>query len=638
MIIRFLAGVLAVALCAPQTMAQKQAPRNAMPAGQVNLPYTFNVGDMQWIIQRGGWFQHQGNQPLFGQAANITINGQGLQGNFNRGSIDPKTEELVLEGLQAGGVTFTRRISFNREQSYIRYIDIFNNSGNAEQQLQVMMQTSLNFGVNAGDLIADPKQPGSSLAWIAQTGGGASVLELWAGPGTKVAPQVNWQQGNSFVQATYTLSIPANGQAALAHFHGVHPSNEAAAAFVKETRPQHLLAGVGSELRKLIVNFRATGMMLGDRELLRGDVLDVIELRTGDQLRGTLAPASYQVDTGFGTIELPSARVLGMITSGSFRPRQLLVTRDGEIIGGTLRAETISIQLSSGQATAVPLSQVARLGYRKGVEEVDEVPFGKPMIVLRTGDRLAFEPPAEPVELLTRFGTVRLPMSKFAAIDLRGTESAVHVATLVDGSRFGGLLQAEQLSVRLAATGQAISLPVGAIALLQMQAELPEPATDAPTLELAGGDLLVAPLQGKMQLDTAFDTLSLNAAEITSVVPLKESGFDVQVTLWDQTTVSGQLRDGALQCLLAGDVSLSVPLPLLAEYTQPQPMPSGTAVENIQKLVLQLNDDDFAKREQAEQQLIAIGDVVVPVLKDLRPKQQLEAQQRIDSILAKLKK
>ncbi|HRK32070.1 MAG TPA: hypothetical protein PLD59_13450, partial [Tepidisphaeraceae bacterium] len=146
------------------------------------------------------------------------------------------------------------------------------------------------------------------------------------------------------------------------------------------------------------------------------------------------------------------------------------------------------------------------------------------------------------------------------------------------------------------------------------------------------------PLQGKMQLDTAFDTLSLNAAEITSVVPLKESGFDVQVTLWDQTTVSGQLRDGALQCLLAGDVSLSVPLPLLAEYTQPQPMPSGTAVENIQKLVLQLNDDDFAKREQAEQQLIAIGDVVVPVLKDLRPKQQLEAQQRIDSILAKLKK
>jgi hypothetical protein len=449
---------------------------------------------------------------------------------------------------------------------------------------------------------------------------------------------VNWQQGNSFVQATYTIPVPAAGQAAIVHIHGVHPSDQAAEDFVKNTKSQQLLTGVSSELRKLIVNFRATGMMLGERELLRGDMLDVIELRTGDQLRGTLAPATYKVDTGFGTIDLPAGRVLGMITAGSFRPRQLLVTREGEIIGGALQTDTISIQLSSGQTTAVPLSQVSRLGYRKSADETDELVFNQPMMVLRTGDRLAFDAPAEPIEILTRFGKVRLPMGKFASIDLQGNESAVHVATLADGSRFGGLLQADQLSLKLAATGQTISLPVGAIASLQMQAETVEPAAGAPRLLLAGGDELVAPLQGELKLDTAFDTLTLKAAEISAITPLKESGFDVQVTLWDQTTVSGQLRDGLLQCLLAGDVPLSVPLPLLEEYNQPQPMPSGGAVENIQKLVTQLNDDDFAKREQAEQQLVALGDVIVPVLNELRPKQQLEGQQRIDSILAKLRK
>lgn len=619
---------------ASSALAQKQP----LGPGGINLPYTFNAGDVQWIIQRGGWLQHQGNNPLFGQAANLTINGQGVQGNFNRGTLDAKTGELVLEALQAGGVTFTRRIAFDREQNYIRYIDIFSNRNAAEQQLQVMMQTSLNFGVNSGDLIADPKKPDANMAWVAQTGNGQSVLELWAGPGTKFSPQVNWQQGNSFVQATYTIPVPANGQAAIVHIHGVHPSNEAAENFVKNMKTQTLLAGVTADVRKLIINFRATGMMLGERELLRGDSLDIVELRTGDQLRGTLSAQGYKIDTGFGIIDLPADRVIGMITAGSFRPRQLLVTREGEIIGGALQAETISIQLSSGQTTAVPLSQVARLGYRKLVGDSDDIAFSKPMIVLRSGDRLAFEPPSEPIEILTRFGKISLPMAKFAAIDLQGTESAVHVATLTDGSRFGGLLQTDQVSFKLAATGQAISLPVGAIAMLQMQADLPEPAADAPTLLLSGGDELVAPLQGELKLDTAFDTLTLKATEITAITPLKESGFDVQVTLWDQTTVSGQLRDGLLACTLAGDVKLSVPLPLLEEYAQPQPMPSGNAVENIQKLVGELGADDFPAREQAEAQLVALGDVVIPVLKELRAKQPLEAQQRIDSILTKLGK
>lgn len=629
--------VVFLTLAANLAFAQVKAfGQRVRQPGSINLPYNVTIGENTWTIQHGGWFQQQGNQPIFGQAANITVNGQGVQGNMHRAALDKKTNELVLEGMNIAGLSLTRRIFFSEEENYCRYIDVFTNRGATEVAVQLMMQTSLNFGINAGNLVTDPKRDTSTIGWIAQTGAGPSVLEWWAGNGSKVTPEVQWQQGNSFVQPTYRFAVPPKATVAIAHVHGIHGTAEAAEQFVR-SREGKLFQGVPPEIRKAIINFRAGGMMLGDREMLRGETLDVVELRTGDQLRGTLSAKSYTVQTSFGDIEVPAEKVIGMLTAGSFKPRQLLVTRDGEIIGGTLKGDTIALELSSGQTTAVPLSQVNRVGYRKGPDEVDEVTFTKSMVLLRTGDRLAFFPPAEPVNILTRFGRISLPMDQFASIDLRGTESAAHIATLNDGSRFGGLLENPQLQLKLATSGQTIPLPIGAIAMIQNSAETPEIAATSTSLKLAGGDELAAELTGVLKLDTAFDTLTINADEITAVAPLKESGFDIQVTLWDQTTVSGQLTEPALQCKL-GETTLSIPLALLEQYRQPNPRPSRAVENQIKAIVSELNAEDFKQRESAEAKLVTMGEIVIPILRQLRDAQPLEAQQRIDSVLKKVQK
>jgi len=43
----------------------------------------------------------------------------------------------------------------------------------------------------------------------------------------------------------------------------------------------------------------------------------------------------------------------------------LLVTREGEILGGEREKKEISIELSSKQMASVPVNQIARMGYRK---------------------------------------------------------------------------------------------------------------------------------------------------------------------------------------------------------------------------------------------------------------------------------
>jgi hypothetical protein len=86
--------------------------------------------------------------------------------------------------------------------------------------------------------------------------------------------------------------------------------------------------------------------------------------------------------------------VIALLNVGAFRPRQLVVTTDGQIFGGSLKQETLELQLSSGQVTKIPLSQVTRMGYRKRPGEPEEWTFEKPIVLMRSGERVAVRMPA----------------------------------------------------------------------------------------------------------------------------------------------------------------------------------------------------------------------------------------------------
>jgi hypothetical protein len=186
---------------------------------------------------------------------------------------------------------------------------------------------------------------------------------------------------------------------------------------------------------------------------------------------------------------------------------------------------------------------------------------------------------------------------------------------------------------------QTVKFPASAISRLQL-AGPPQDVDDAesPTLTLMNSDKLVGSLSGQLKLDTAFDTLTINAAEIRKLTRGKDGALDVQVTLWDSSIVSGQLEDSSLKCRLESDVAISIPVALLEEYSQPRPQPAQGMVEKIKTTVTQLNADDWKARDRAEAELTAMGPVVITVLKQLRSNQPPEAQQRIDQVLASVSK
>jgi hypothetical protein len=642
MIVLALGAIVEVAAFERVAMARSIRPNNVGPGGVVNLPYYAqdNRGT-QWRIYQGGWVQQQGNQPVYSQGAQIMINGNQPNMNNNQGRLDDKTGELVLENLQAQGMTVTRRILIDKEQSLVRYIDIIKNTGGQPVQAQIQIQTNFNYGINNTQTVPDAKRKGQELAWVGLTGAGngLSAVEVFAGKGAKQAFAINGPPNNSYCQASLNANIPAGKEIAIMHLHAVVPTVDAGVQFVKAMRESQLMRSIPREIRKIIVNFTGGQNFIGDIEILRGELLDVVELKGGDQYKGTLKESSFALETFYGKVDLPVDQVIGLINVGRFRPRQLLVTTDGQIFGGKLGKETVDLELSSKQVIKVPLSQITRVGYRKRDGEPEEWTFEKPIVLMRTGERVAVKMPTEPIGVLTRYGKLMVRPDTIAAILLQAEEHGVHEVRLTDGSRFAGLLDAVSFPMTLEnASAQQVTFPASSVARMQFTTKINEPEDSVATLSLTNDDVLVGSLGGKLAIDTAFDTISVNAEEIKSLTHPTPGSLDVSLTLWDGTTLSGQLQDQELGCKLASGLSVKVPVALVLEYEQPQPAPAVAMVDRIKQLVADLNADDWKQRDRAEEGLKGMGPVAIGVLKNLSANQPPEAQQRINSIIKELEK
>ena len=654
----FVAAVCAVSFDASAQLAVR-GRRPVLPGGNVQLPH--QVNDSQgnnWMIYQGGWIQMQGNQPLYSQGGIIQINNNQPQFRGNQAKQDEKTGEIVFENMNVGGFNITRRILIDKEQAYARYIDVIRNSQQQEITANIQIQSNFNFGVDQAATINDPRRKENQIAWAASNGNGRAVLEMYAGKGSKIVPSFNFQQGNTQLVGTLAIPIPAGKDVAIMHIHAVVGTPEQGETFVQQLREGRILNTLPVDLRKKIVNFVTTQGFIGDRELLRGELFDVVEIRGGDQVRGTIKEPAFKLATFYGDVELPADRIVGILNVGEFRPRQLLVTTDGEIFGGRLAKQTIDLELTSGQMTQIPISQMTRAGYRKRADEPEEWTFDKPFVSLRSGERVGVQMPTTPIDVVTRYGSLKLDPKAIAAIVFQTEEHGVHDIHLTDGSKFAGLVAAPQFEMTLgvattqpstsgsgggaaAAAGQTVKFPSSAIARIQFAVPLDgvDPS-ETPTLDLANEDVLVGTLAGDMKLDTAFDTLTLNAAEVKRLTRggADAGALDVQVTLWDSSIVSGQLQDPTLRCQLASGVTLTIPIGLVDEYNQPQPAPAAGMVEKIKQAVAQLNANEWKTRDRAEAELTAMGPVVAGVLKQMRPDQPPEAQQRIDQILAAVAK
>lgn len=660
-------GIVAAWTVVATLLAGAGGSRAEEPAGQpVQLPYIIrdNTGG-QWTIQPDGSIELAGRH--FHNGGHLQIgDGEGYQPEGNQAKWDAGRGELVLPAVAVAGLNVSRRVQVKTDPTsgWCRYVEVLENPGAAPVRVQLHLAFSPGGPFQATQPLVDERKgrgAGNRTIGLAVFDGDDGVAMVGAGRGSRLVPRITPQPENGVVELVYDVEVPARQTVAVVHLQ-IHRGNyNECIDFAKKTRDRDYLRDLPKQLVQRVANFRTGGQFVGDVEILRGGVQDVVELRGGDQYKGTLADKTFKLATAFGPVEVPAERVVSVLTAGQFRPSQLLVLADGQVLGGALQAETVRLQLSTGQTTSVPLRDVTRIGLRRRAGEPDEWKLeGRPMAFLRDGQRFGVQVPAEPLPVATRYGLLNLKPATVASVTLQGEDQAVHVIELTDGSRFAGLVAKEAFELKPAgweAAGGVVRLPLAAVSRVQFgtnaakekEGETSDAPSDDPKLALTNGDLLVGSLAGKLVLETTFDAIEINAAEVRSLRHGTPSGADagdggattvaspseVQVSLWDDATFSGRLRGDTLECRLKCGETLRVPVALVEQYAQPNPEPPPAIAERARALVKDLGAADWRQRDRATAELLEIGPVAAGVLKAARGNQPPEGQARIDELLAK---
>ena len=289
----------------------------------------------------------------------------------------------MLQNLRGPAFPVTRRY-FQGPEGWIRVVDIIRNPKPDEQTVTVTLSSNVNFGIQSSRPIPDPRNPESTLGLIITDSQARVGLRVFGGGGTsRVTPVVNNVQQNNRLQTVYELRIPGEKEVAIAHFCAIVTSEDEARKMFAVASDARSLSNIPAKVRQLIVNFPTATGGIAELELLRGGATDVVELRNGDQLRGELLMDKWAIQTAYGPVEVPLDKLAGYLVTPGIKPRQLLVTADGEVIGGRLAATTVPLQFTNGQKIEFPVEEISRIGRRSSAmpPEKENKEF-RPMVFL----------------------------------------------------------------------------------------------------------------------------------------------------------------------------------------------------------------------------------------------------------------
>ena len=636
------------------------AASGAPPAGgqPVQLPIVLNDDfGSTWDVQWDGSIGDGGNDLYDGGGRLFVNNANQYMAPNQQATIDASRNEVILPPVMMGQVRVSRRVQAMKALGAVRFVEILENPSGTPIRVQLRAYFNMGGSVQQAIPLVDEKRGKGPVGYAIGDQSNA-VAMIGAGRGSKVLPRFQYQFNNDNVDLFYDVDVPARQTAVIVHCQLRRKTAGASAEAWSALRERDLLNDLPKDIRRRVVNFPGGDSFIGDREVLRGEGLDVVELRGGDAYRGRLKLDAIKIQTVYGPITLAAENVVCILNVGVFGPSQLVVTSDGDVFGGRLiDLPTIPLQLSSGQITRIPMPQITRIGFHRRPGEPDEWDFeNKSVAYLRTGERMRLKPLPNDLELATPSGPVRLNPSVISSITFTGEDVSVPEVRLVDGSKLSGLLPAAAFELPLAAAAGQVSAgtsPSLAQSMMGTQVRIPAPAMLklqlaperdgddlAPTLTMTNQDTLIGQLTGSLSLETRFDTITVEGVQIKGLRHAGAGGpgggLDVQITLWDDSTLSGRLAQSHLTCQLRCGMSMRVPVALVEEYAQPLPEPSPKVSDQIRTIANQLDSDDYSIRERAQSDILAIGPSALSILKVLRKSAPPEARGRIEVLTQRL--
>ncbi|MCP4377331.1 MAG: hypothetical protein GY794_14285 [bacterium] len=589
-------------------------------------------GGYRWDFQYYGNI-YSGTSYAYSGGMYCQINGSNFQATNRTGWTNKAGDEIELGPLSRNGLKISRRVKVYKDRPMARWLDIFENPTNAPITVQIAIFTCTNYSIqqtvtSSGGAVFGDKDIGFRVR--TQGGNATPTMHIITSKRAKIRPTVQIQSNQIYVR--YALTVPAHKTAILCHFESQNRDTAAHDKVMKKFPSYELLKDLPGSVRAMIVNMNAGGE-IGSVDLDRSEKSDSVILKSGDPIFGVIKNPGFKVQTLLGELDLPADRIIGMAGSRSQQVRFVLL--DGQVVSGQLADPVLQLDLDGGGLLKIPFDKISQWSYRVTASKSNNEKFGGAYIVLRTGDRLGFDPKATEMKLLTRHGMVSLESEHLLELTMDNPGNAVHRAVFLNGSRLGGFLEPKMLKLKLN-LGKTVTVSRDMVAQMRF-AENEQPDSTLTSVMLTNGDELFGALTaGKFKLTMDYGQVEIDPSRVKRMTFRPEDLGRTIVTTWKGSILKGRLGQSQLGFAISPKTVLNIYSGQFVSITCPLPLPPKAAREEVEKLVAQLGAESFEDRQNALKKLVKLGKSILPILKEHLKAGDPEVRQRIEDVMEQL--
>jgi hypothetical protein len=629
-------GVLLV--LATASWAQTTGKVSPLMKGGRTVSGTQNINDKlgnRWDIYLNYGTVQQGTNYTFSNANYLYLDGSRFRTSSSQGKLNKKGDEAQSGPFNHKGLQVYRRIKVFKKTGVARWLDIYKNPSSKAVTVSAMTRTQMNYGIastksNTGKGSFTKKDFACRVT--TQRNNGMTVLWVPFGPGMKKRPSVT-PNGNQ-LQCTYSIKVPPKSSVILASFIAQNKNTSTLDKMMKNFPTNSFFSDLDPQIREMIVNweFVSEGFRI---DLPRQGRSDLVRLKNNNPMFGQIKNETFPLTTMFGQAILPAKKVVGLITKPGGAGEVRVVLADGQVLSGTMDNQSLILSIASVGEQIIPITDIRHWSYRLTKEKPASLPSRQAYLMLRSGDRLQFEPSSLTLRLQTRAGGVQLLSKTLKQVQFDLPKGGIHRVLFTNGSTLGGIVEPDVLEMTTTEFGpQKIDRN-----LVRSIDYINKPVKVDPNwtrVVMVGGNVMSGHLVVKsFRLKTPYreEPVNIDPVNIASMLPVANKQGLVQITLWNGTILTGRPIPDVLSFQMDPGPVVRLPISQLVSLHQPNALPPDQVQTKVHKLIAQLGSETYNDREDAQKQLQRMGPTIVPLLKKHAKDKDPEVRQRIEQLL-----
>lgn len=183
-------------------------------------------------------------------------------------------------------------------------------------------------------------------------------------------------------------------------------------------------------------------------DLERPSITDILLLRNGDKLTGTVLNEKFSIRTSYAEIVLNNWIIAGIDLEGGANNIEKIITVNNNRFSGFIDDSVFVFMLQSGAQIEVRREKVLKVVFRVREAERRGIPQ-RQFITLKNGDYFSCNILNEKLVIATTYAKVPLSLNDAESITLIGGENPLTKVLMLNGDLLQGVLETEDIEVEL---------------------------------------------------------------------------------------------------------------------------------------------------------------------------------------------